>query len=433
MLAFLAAGQGLAAPEIKVADNVFVVPDPKARIITLTMIVGAGCRDEDGGQCRGLAHYLEHLMFLGRSADAAAGATSVFGAGQTNAFTSLNVTSYYQSTPVRDGKLAEDLDNLFALFARRLASVDVAEDAARRERNVVLQEYFFRRAGSVRSKFYADMNARLQPGHPVSQSVIGARSDIEAFTLEAARAFHKRWYFKNNVTFVLYGPISAQDVADPVTRHIDPLPIVETPDRSELDARRSFGPLDDDLRVIDPEAQREEVLFEKIVRFEDADPDLTRAANAILFDYLNSQIAGSLSDVFVEAKKLATSIHISTTPFGAGVTWASVSAALEDGVQPERLKAELAAYFVDLARRGVEASIVERLKRRRANTEADMLKDPRRTYSALSNWFAESRTHLAWTTRIAAQAAVTPARIQSTLDALAGPGRQMFGILSPKK
>ncbi len=432
MLAILAVGQGLAAPEIKIADNVFVVPDPKAKVVTLYMIVRAGCRDEEGGQCRGLAHYLEHLVFLGRSAAPTDG-DSAFAAGQTNAFTTMEVTSYYQSIPVREASLARDLDSLFGLFAKRLTGVDMEPDVAARERNVVLQEYNFRRAGSIRTKFYRDLNTRLQPTHPVSQAVIGARSDIEAFSLEAAQKFHSRWYGKNNVTFVLYGPVGENDIKPLVAKYFDPLPTKKIPSRNWLDARRNFEPMDETLQASDPEAQRQEVLLEKIVRLEESDPQTADNATAILFDYLNSQISGSLWDIFVEEKRMATSVRISSTSFGEGVFWASVSATLEDGTSPEAMKSGIETYLAELAKRGVDSSVVERMKRRRSIAYADVSKDPKRVLSSLTGWFAGLRTHSEWLERSDVLASVTPARIQLLLDALAGPGRQVFGILSPKK
>ena len=434
-LAFALAGAGhcLAGLEVKVADNVFVVPDPKAKVVTLWMIARAGCRDEDGGQCRGLAHYLEHLMFLGRPADREGSPVPAFAAGQTNAFTTYQITSYYQSTPVREGAVAGDLDRLFSLFARRLVAVDAAEDAAKREINVVLQEYNYRRSGSQRSKFYNDMNARLQPLHPVSQPVIGSRADIDAFSLERARAFHQRWYAKNNVTFVAFGPISAADVKPLVEKYFDPIPTRKVPDRRWLDARRSFEPMDETLRASDPDTKREEALFEKIVRFEEADPDVAGSSFAILADYLNSQMDGGLHDVFVEQKRLATSIGVSATPLGDGALWYSVAVSLEEGVAAEALKTPIIDYFQDLAKRGVPASVVERLKRRRVASMAEVEKEPQKTLSAFTSWLSAQQTHEEWQARGATLAAVTPATIQPLLDAMASPGRQIFGILSPAK
>jgi len=57
LLALLSAtASGRAGPEISIADNVFLVPDPNAKAITLTMILGAGCSDEPHGICKGISH-----------------------------------------------------------------------------------------------------------------------------------------------------------------------------------------------------------------------------------------------------------------------------------------------------------------------------------------------------------------------------------------
>ncbi len=432
-MALGALGSCLAGPETRIADNVFLVADAKAKAVTLWMIVRAGCRDEAGGQCRGLAHYLEHLMFLGRDGQHNAGAPAAFAAGQTNAFTSMIVTSYYQSVPAREGQTADDLEKMFSIFTERLKSVDTSPQAAARERGVVMQEYNFRRAGSARTKFYADMNAQLQPGHPISQPVIGSRADIDGFSLEAAREFHRRWYAKNNVTFVAYGPFEPKDITPMAAKFIDPLAPGKIPERRWLDARRSFEPMDAALTAQDEETKRAEVLFEKVVRFEDADPSASGAAWSILSDYLNSQIGGSPADVFVERQRALTNVGVSATPLGAGALWYSVSGTLEDGTPPAAMKDAFIDYIRDLAKTGVDGATVERLKKRRAANLAETEKDPQRTLSAFTSWFSGLRTYAEWQARRETLAGVSPAAIQPLLDAMAGPGRQIFGVLSPKK
>jgi zinc protease len=360
-LSFLLFGSAVAAGlEVRVADNVYVVPDPKAKVVTLWMVVHAGCRDEAGGNCVGLAHYLEHLMFLGGGADHNLNSARAFSAGQTNAFTTLETTAYYQTAPVREGQVTADLDKLFSLYAERLRGLDVAEDAALREKNVVLQEFNYRRTDSPRAMFYAAINRKLQPEHPAGQSIIGSRDDIAAFTVERAKAFHDRWYGKNNIEFIAYGPISADDVKGVAAKYFDALPMKKIPSRSWLDARRSFEPMLETVAVADPEIKRTEVIYEKIVRYEVADPAVSSVSNSILLDYMNSQMTGSLSDVFVEQKKLATDVRISQTSLGAGVMWYSIAATLEDGVQANTLESALDDYLRGLADTGIGRATVER-------------------------------------------------------------------------
>ena len=60
--------QALAAgPEIMVRDRVFLAEDRKANAIEFHMLVLAGCADEADNNCCGHAHYLEHLVLVGRN------------------------------------------------------------------------------------------------------------------------------------------------------------------------------------------------------------------------------------------------------------------------------------------------------------------------------------------------------------------------------
>jgi zinc protease len=343
----------------------------------------------------------------------------------------MRATSYYQTVPARAATLVPDLERLFSLFAGRLRELNPPDDAARRERNVVLQEFNYRRADGFRARFNNELNAMLEPEHPIHQPVIGARADIANFTVEAARAFHDRWYSRDNAVFVVYGPVSPADVKTLAVKYIDTLPEKPVPGRAWLDALRTFEPMDATRRAFDSSITRASVQFEKITRFAEPFPDRSDAASDILFDYLNSEIAGSLSDVFVEDRKLATSIGVSRTPFGQGVMWSTVSAELEDGVAPEAMKSELTAYFKALADKGLDEAAVERLKRRRARDIKEMSGDPRRTLSDLTAWFSANGAYADWQKRAEDFASVTPRTLEPLLRAMGGQGRQVFGVMEP--
>ena len=51
-----------------ISDRVFLVPDPKSTSIQFQMIVLAGSSDETNVAQFGIAHYLEHLVLVGRNA-----------------------------------------------------------------------------------------------------------------------------------------------------------------------------------------------------------------------------------------------------------------------------------------------------------------------------------------------------------------------------
>src|SRR3712207_7258436 len=56
---------GSRATAIRVSDRVILARDERMRQAHFTLVVHAGCLDEEPN-CRGIAHYLEHLLLVGR-------------------------------------------------------------------------------------------------------------------------------------------------------------------------------------------------------------------------------------------------------------------------------------------------------------------------------------------------------------------------------
>ena len=87
--------------EVRIAENVYVVPDKTAESISGWLVVKAGCADEAYGDCRGLAHYLEHLLLVGRRPDHSTSSFSLFPEGAANGWTSHRSTTYFQRFPAK--------------------------------------------------------------------------------------------------------------------------------------------------------------------------------------------------------------------------------------------------------------------------------------------------------------------------------------------
>jgi zinc protease len=223
--------------KIALSENVFVVPDARAKAVTGWLIVKAGCADEANGDCRGLAHYLEHLLFLNRGTDHNS-RISIFGGGSANGWTTLKSTTYFQRFPAKPETDQANLDKLIAHFAGLLTDVKAEAAAAERERNIVLQEYNLKWGQSVYQRFGIARNLALLPGDPLGQRVGGSPETIAAFTPEAARTFHKTWYAKSNAVLVLHGPIDPEAVKPIVAKYIASLPAIKVPARTWSQLRR---------------------------------------------------------------------------------------------------------------------------------------------------------------------------------------------------
>src|SRR4051794_13570955 len=87
------------AAEERVADRVYLVRDKPGTPTRFYMIVNAGCLDEADAQCRGLAHYLEHLVLVGRNPEHKDAAVRLFPDGTMNGWTTQRTTRFFHSTP----------------------------------------------------------------------------------------------------------------------------------------------------------------------------------------------------------------------------------------------------------------------------------------------------------------------------------------------
>ncbi len=236
-------------------QHLFLVRDKPGTPTHFQMIVGAGCVDEAGAKCRGLAHYLEHLVLVGRNPEHKEIALRFFPDGSSNGWTSQRATVYVHSIPAREEGPRADLEKLFAFYAARLKDFSISDADAERERNVVRQEHDWRVGSRPFVRLARKLDRLLLPDHPSGQSVIGTSEDIDAFTLDDARAFHRAWYAINNVDFVVMAdidPAVLKDIADRALAGLEPRPlpprtfakqpaIVEGAPTSSSRMRRSSG------------------------------------------------------------------------------------------------------------------------------------------------------------------------------------------------
>lgn len=432
-LAFLAATVGASAgPEVKIADNVFLVPDANAKSITMTMIVGAGCADEPHGVCKGISHYLEHLLFLGRNPDRNPVASAFFRDGVANGATSHLTTTYWDQFPARAQTQSADLDRLFGYFSQRLIGFEVTDADASRERNVVLQEYKWRVASRPVARFQTTMNAAVLPDDPYAQQVAGDEQKIAAYSVADARAFHERWYARNNATFVIHGPVEAAEVKALADKYLAPLPEKKLPERDWLQALRTFGPANETLRAQDPDVQHVLVEIDKIVRYEESDRARFEAARRVLNTWLGGRFDSGPHDRIVEGAGLTDEIGaFYAVREGAGALWLTIGAEPNDGVTPEKLASGFADFMTARAAEGVPEAIVERIKRRLIEDRSLSERDPDSFAKQLTQWFGQRRSYEEFTSYSADVASVTTDDVNLLLRALAGPGREFIGVLSP--
>ena len=118
---------------------------------------------------------------------------------------------------------------------------------------------------------------------------------------------------------------------------------------------------------------------------------------------------------------------------GPGALWLTIGAEPNDGVTPEKLASEFADFLTASAAEGVPGATVERIKKRLIEDRALSERDPDSFARQLTQWFGQRRSYEDFASYSAAIASVTTDDVNLLLRAVAGPGREFTGVLSPAK
>ena len=161
----------VAGIEARTLDNglrVVAIPDRRAPVVTHMLWVHAGAADEPPGKS-GIAHYLEHLLFKGTPNVPMGEYSGLIAAngGQENAFTTQDVTAYFQRIP------PDILPTVMAYEADRLVNLVLTDEMILTEREVIREERESRVGQSPGAELGEAANAALFLNHPLGQPITG--------------------------------------------------------------------------------------------------------------------------------------------------------------------------------------------------------------------------------------------------------------------
>lgn len=196
--------------------------DRGAPLVTVHLMFRAGSRDEVPGRT-GLAHLLEHLMFEGSQHAPKGHFDDVLErvGGTNNGSTWLDRTNYYETVPTHAMELPLWLErDRMAFFLPTLT-----EEILELQRGVVINE----RRQAYENRPYGLADERLHEllfpeNHPYSWPTIGYMRDLEAITLDDARAFYQTYYAPGNAVLVFAGDVDADRAFQLAERYFGDLP-----------------------------------------------------------------------------------------------------------------------------------------------------------------------------------------------------------------
>src|SRR5689334_20565491 len=177
----LAAALAAATPQLDVKEwqlpnglEVLFVPRHTAPVASVFVFYHAGSKDEPAGK-HGMAHMFEHMMFKGSKhvrPEMHARMLDAIG-GQTNAFTTEDITGYYDDVP--RGYLGFAL----TLEAERMRNLLLIPPTVASEREVVKNERRQRVDDNPGARAFLMMRTSAYHVHPYSWSAIGENADLD--------------------------------------------------------------------------------------------------------------------------------------------------------------------------------------------------------------------------------------------------------------
>lgn len=218
--------------------------EPGASVDYCGVAVLAGSRD-DGNDCPGLAHFVEHTIFKGterRSSWHIINRMERVG-GELNAFTTKEETVIYTAAP------AGNLMRAMELIGDLIKSSRFPDSELDKEREVVEDEinsYLDIPSDAV----YDDFEDILFEGTSLGHNILGNTEALASFNSDICRSYLRRWYTIPNMAVFYCGAASPERVAKVVEKCFADIPDINprigkeseiVPNREPFAQVRSIG------------------------------------------------------------------------------------------------------------------------------------------------------------------------------------------------
>ncbi len=185
--------------------RVLLISAPESDRAAASMNVAVGSGDDPANR-EGLAHFLEHMLFLGTEKYPDPGEYQQFiksHGGSHNAFTAFQDTNYFFDVQ------AEHLEDALDRFAEQFSAPLFTAELVDRERRAVHSEFSSKQKEDSR-RSYSVKKAISNPEHAFHQFAVGNLTTLENTEERPLRPdlinFWKQHYSSNLMTLAVYGP-----------------------------------------------------------------------------------------------------------------------------------------------------------------------------------------------------------------------------------
>jgi insulysin len=198
--------------------KVLLVSDPKFNKSAAALTVAVGSYSDPANR-QGLAHFLEHMLFLGTEkypSESDYGNFLKSNGGYNNAYTAGDHTNYHFE--IRHEAFEGALDRMAQFFIAPLFTPEFTEremNAVNSENQKNLENDLWRQS-QLTNTFY-------RPGHPANHFSTGNRDTLSGTTREELLAFYQAHYSANQMTLALTGQASLDQMEAWVRKYYAPI------------------------------------------------------------------------------------------------------------------------------------------------------------------------------------------------------------------
>ena len=216
--------------------NVIAYEMKTSPMIYSRLTYDVGAKHEVHGQT-GISHIVEHMMFKGTGRFSKGKISKLISenGGVFNAFTSSDITVYYELMPKNKIDLAFDIES------ERMYKCKFDEEEFKSEINVIKEERKMRTENNYKGQKREEVNTIIYKSHPYRNPVIGWMHDINEITRAQAYAYYKKYYTPNNATLVLVGDFEIQEILKKVKKYFGKIPKGPKLEKKQFVREKSFA------------------------------------------------------------------------------------------------------------------------------------------------------------------------------------------------
>lgn len=204
-----------------------VVEDPQVTKSAASMVVNVGHFDDPDDR-PGMAHFLEHMLFMGTDLCPSPSEYADFihlQGGRNNAWTGTEHTCFYFDIA------SDQFQHAVRLFSRFFVAPLFDKQWIASERETIESEYQMKIQDDAR-RFYQVHKETVNPNHPFSRFSVGNKQTLAdrhgQSVLNELRAFYRSRYSAEKMTLVVVGPQSIKQLSQWVTTYFSEVPCVNS-------------------------------------------------------------------------------------------------------------------------------------------------------------------------------------------------------------